>query len=728
LISAIQGSSAGVTQVGVDDRAALEGQIVIIEAIVTADFQGSMGLNGFFVQEEDADQDGDASTSEGIFIFDGALDGLDVNVGDLVRVTGTVQEFFGQTQIGASAIEIIASNQTLPTSTTVTLGSTGAILDAAGGFVANLEAFEGMLVTFENALTVTEMFNLDRFGEYRVSSDGRPEQFTQSNAPSVEGFAAHLADVAARTVVLDDGSGVQNPLALEIIDGNNGVLDAEDSFRMGDQLGDVTGVVAYGFNEFRLNDATGTYEQANPRPETPEDVGGNFKVASLNVLNYFTTIDTGVANSGPNDTLGARGADSVEEFERQAAKTVQAIIEIDADVLGLVELENDDDIAIADLVARVNAALGAEVYDFIATGDVGTDAITTGIIYKTASVEPLGGVAVLTEFDGESFVDPLGAGSPQNRPAVAQTFTHLASGETMTVAVNHLKSKGSSTGAPEDADQLDGQGASNATRTAAAEILADWLASDPTGTGAVNQLILGDLNAYAEEDPIRALEAAGFTDIAGALLGDDAYSFVFDGQIGTLDYILANGPAFEKVSGATEWHINADEADAIDYNLDFGRDPALFNGETAARNSDHDPVIVGFDLQPVDDRPFIFGTEGSDRLVAGPEGAIIDGGAGRDVYVGGAGADTFILSDGDGDQFRRFDASTDKLDISAWGAESFDELVIFDRPGGPDNRGLLITILHEESRNTAYHFEFGDRLSAADFTAENFIFADPLAA
>ena len=728
LISAIQGSSAGVTQVGVDDRAALEEQIVTIEAIVTADFQGSTGLNGFFVQEEDADQDGDATTSEGLFIFDGALEGLDVNVGDLVRVTGTVQEFFGQTQIGASAIEIIASNQMLPTTTVVTLGSTGAILDASGGFVVNLEAVEGMLVTFENALTIAEMFNLDRFGEYRVSSDGRPEQFTQSNAPSVEGFTAHLADVAARTVVLDDGSGVQNPLALEIIDGNNGVLDAEDSFRMGDQLTDVTGVVAYGFNEFRLNDATGTYTQANPRPETPEDVGGNFKVASLNVLNYFTTIDTGVANSGPNDTLGARGADSVAEFERQAAKTVQAIIEADADVLGLVELENDDDIAIADLVSRVNAALGSEVYDFIATGDVGADAITTGIIYKTASVEPLGGVAILTEFNGESFVDPLGAGSQQNRPAVAQTFTHLATGETMTVAVNHLKSMGSSTGAPEDADQLDGQGASNATRTAAAEILADWLASDPTGTGAVNQLILGDLNAYAQEDPIKALEAAGFTDIAGALLGDDAYSFVFDGQIGTLDYVLANGPAFEKVSGATEWHINADEADAIDYNLDFGRDPALFNGETAARNSDHDPVIVGFDLQPVDDRPFIFGTEGDDRLVAGPDGAIIDGGAGRDTFVAGAGADTFILEAGVREHVRRFDASMDKLDISAWGAEDFDELVIFDRPGGPNNSGLLITIMHAESRNFAYHFEFGDRLSAEDFTAENFIFADPLIA
>ena len=71
---------------------------------------------------------------------------------------------------------------------------------------------------------------------------------------------------------------------------------------------------------------------------------------------------------------------------------------------------------------------------------------------------------------------------------------------------------------------------------------------DPTGTGAENELILGDLNAYAQEDPIQALEAAGYTDVAGSVLGEESYSYVFDGQVGTLDYILANGPAFGQVA------------------------------------------------------------------------------------------------------------------------------------------------------------------------------------
>jgi predicted extracellular nuclease len=517
-----------------------------------------------------------------------------------------VGEFFGQTQITAGSISVTGTDA-LPTATAVDLGATGAILDASGNYVVNLEAVEGMLITIPEDLTISEMFNLDRFGEYRVSSEGRPFQFTQQNAPDVAGYDAHLQDVAARSLVLDDGSTEQNPFAIEVLDGNNGVLDANDSFRMGDTLTGVTGVVAYSFNEFRINDATGDYTETNQRPETPDAVGGDFKVASFNVLNFFTTLDTnpggfnGPNNSGPDDTLEPRGANSELELERQTTKLVNAIVEMDADVLGLVEIENDDDEAISALVDAVNAALGSEVYDFIPTGDAGSDAITNGLIYKTATATPVGDVAVLTEFNGQSFLDPLNSGGDLNRPAVTQTFEDVSSGAQVTVSVNHFKSKGSLSGLSADEDQGDGAGNNNATREAASVLLADWLASDPTGTGAENQLIIGDLNSYAEETPITTLEAAGFTDVAQAILGPDAYGYVFDGQIGTLDYILANGPAFEALEGATEWHINADEADAIDYNIDIvsgvTRDPAIFNGDTAARNSDHDPVIAGFTFE-----------------------------------------------------------------------------------------------------------------------------------
>ena len=290
LISEIQGTggTADFAQVGVDDVSALNGQLVTVEAIVTADFQdglfGSQGdLNGFYLQEQEIDYDFSDLSSEGIFIFDGSAPLVDVAIGDLVRVTGTVSEFFGQTQISATTVQVLASDQMIPTAVEVVFPTAGVMLDANGGYVANLEAYEGMLISIDQGMTVTEMFNLDRFGEYSVSADGQQVQFTQDNAPDVTGHDAHLKEVAASKLVLDDGASQQNPDLLEIIDGNDGVLTAADSFRMGDTISGATGVVAYSFNEFRLNDATGEYSETNARPESPEDIGGNFRVASLNV-------------------------------------------------------------------------------------------------------------------------------------------------------------------------------------------------------------------------------------------------------------------------------------------------------------------------------------------------------------------------------------------------------------------------------------------------------------
>ncbi|RLJ60170.1 putative extracellular nuclease [Litoreibacter meonggei] len=663
LISEIQGAggTGDLAEIGVDDRSALEGQIVTVRAIVTADFQdgllGSQGdLNGFYIQEEEIDYDFDDLSSEGIFIFDGSAPLVDVNIGDLVEITGTVGENFGQTQISATAVAVLETDQLAPTAVDVAFPTANVMQDSNGNYVANLEAYEGMLVNVAQDMTVSELFNLDRFGQYNVSADGRPVQFTQENDPDTAGFEQHLQDVAARTLVLDDGLSGQNPDQLNIIDGNDGILTAEDSFRMGDVISSIEGVVGYSFGEFRINAAEGVYEQSNPRPDTPEDIGGNFKVASLNVLNYFTTIDvTGATTDNGSDP---RGADTPEEFERQADKLVNAIVAIDADVLGLVELENDfagDTFAIKDIVDRVNAELGSEVYGFVDPGQefVGGDAISNGLIYKVQEVGLQGDMAILETFEGRDFIDPLGAGRGLNRPAIAQTFEDLDTGQTLTVSVNHLKSKGSLSGIDADEAQGDGQGNNNATRTEAASILADWMNSDPTGQGSSNSLILGDLNAYAREDPLTTLSDAGFTDLAAAELGEDAYSYVFDGQIGTLDYVLANDALADSVVGVTEWHVNSDEADALDYNLDFGRDPTLFDGDTAARNSDHDPVIVSFDFAPVynmiagtNRRDFLFGTEGRDQIDAMNGNDFVLAGGGDDLIFGGRGRDTIVAGDG----------------------------------------------------------------------------------
>ena len=641
-IHEIQGATdladeARIGRPGDADESPLLGEAVRVEGIVT---QVLPGLGGFFLQEEDADADADPATSEGVFVSDPA--GAAVAEGDLVTVEGTVAEVEGETRIAASTTAVGSQGNPLPAAVEIAFPTANVLIDADGDFVADLEPYEGMRVTIPEEMTITEFFQLDRFGTYRVSSEGRLEQFTQSNAPDVAGFTQHRIDNAKRQIVIDDGQDVQNPDTLFILDNDNNRLDAGDEIRMGDSYTGLTGVIAYGEDdqdgneepEFRLHTPDGTLRQNNPREAAPEDVGSDFTVTAFNVLNFFTTLDTFGVNEGIGpDAQDARGADTepfrargepgeTEEYDRQLSKLVEAITALGADIVGLVEIENDflpggaspdvadaqapRGIAIQALVDALNAELGAEIYDWVDPGSeaVGGDAIATGFLYDTTStgITPGSTVDVLTDADlaglGLDFGNPVFDGDGTSRAPIAASFTEIASGESLTVTVNHFKSKGSISPFGDNTATGDGQGNNNETRVQAATALDTWLDSDPTGAGNADVMILGDLNAYAEEDPVTFLEGEGYTDLAGAFLGADRASFVFDAQKGTLDYALANQSLAAKVTGATEWTINSPEADAFDYNLDFNRDPALFDGTTPYRSSDHDPILVGLALTP----------------------------------------------------------------------------------------------------------------------------------
>jgi hypothetical protein len=163
--------------------------------------------------------------------------------------------------------------------------------------------------------------------------------------------------------------------------------------------------------------------------------------------------------------------------------------------------------------------------------------------------------------------------------------------ERFTAVVNHFKSKscGGATGL--DLDQGDGQSCFNARRVAQAGALANVLDT----LDVPNPLVVGDLNAYSREDPVDTLEAAGFTGLSENYIPDDErYSFVFDGFSGELDHALASASLLDNVTGATIWHVNADEPLILDYNTEFNP-PALYQ-PNAFRSSDHDPLILGLDL------------------------------------------------------------------------------------------------------------------------------------
>jgi predicted extracellular nuclease len=593
LISQVQGSG---------ETTPCAGETVVIEGVVVGDYEGpAPNLRGFYVQEEDEDQDGDPTTSEGIFVFN--FDNNDVDLGDLVRVTGSAAEFQGQTQLGfPDEILTLGSRMTvIPTSVTIPF--------ASADF---LERYEGMLVTFPQTLYVTEFFQLGRFGEIVVSSEGKLAQPTNVVAPGAPANALQAANNLNRLKV-DDNLNNQNPDP--ILFGRGGdPLSASNTLRGGDTLTGAVGVLTYGWagnsaspNAYRLRvvgdlsdsglvagGVVPEFEAVNPRPTTAPEVGGSVEVASFNVLNYFLTLDTGGNLCGPiGFQQDCRGAESELELQRQRDKILAALIELDSDVLGLIEMENTTGVEpMADIVEGLNAALGAGTYDYVDTGTIGNDVIKVGLIYKPAAVTPMGSHAIL-----DSEVDP-GFDDEQNRPALAQTLVENESGEVFTVVVNHFKSKGSCPLTGPDADQGDGQSCWNATRLAAAEAMVDWLAGHPTGVADDDVLVAGDLNSYAMEDPIGVFEDAGYVNLVADFDGPDAYTFVFDGQWGYLDHSLASPSLFGQVTGTAVYHINADEPSVLDYNTNFkspGQIESLYAPDEF-RASDHDPVVVGLGL------------------------------------------------------------------------------------------------------------------------------------
>ncbi len=554
---------------------------VQVEGVVTSDLQDG-GFGGFYLQEEDADADGDPATSEGVFVY--APGGTDVDLGDRVRVTGTPTEYQGLTEIGSVRdVQRCAAGQLAD----VTPTEVGFPADRA-----DLEPLEGMRVSVPQRMTVTEVYGLGRYGEVALASGGRLMQPTAVAEPGAEAQAVQAAN-ERRRIVLDDGSSRQNldPTAYP-----QGGLSAGNTLRVGDSTTDLAGVMDYRFGDYRVQPGAEqvTFEATNPRPAGPDPVGGDVRVASFNVLNYFNGQPQGDFSDRAN-----RGADNQAELDRQTAKEVAAITRLDADVVGLMELENDPTDgtggppAVQELVDAINADGSAGTYTYVDTGVVGTDAIRVGLLYRPARVTPVGDFAILDHTVDPRFLDDY------NRPSLAQTFARTgdAAGDRFTVVVNHLKSKGSDCDAVGDPDTGDGAGNCDRTRTAAAQAVADWVASDPTGSGDPDALVIGDMNSYAQEEPIDAFKAAGFVDAVQQFVGDGAYSYVFDGQSGYLDHALAT-PGLD-VTGVTEWHINADEPTVLDYNLEFksAGQQQSFYAPDAYRASDHDPVLVGIDLE-----------------------------------------------------------------------------------------------------------------------------------
>ena len=271
------------------------------------------------------------------------------------------------------------------------------------------------------------------------------------------------------------------------------------------------------------------------------------------------------------------GPDSYAEHQKQRSKVSKALALINADIYGLVEIEQGQD-AIAEIAADLTKLTGRQ-FSYVNDGGSANGSYTkSGYVYCSQTVVPY-------------------ANFRQNQTGVMnrkymQCFQEKATGERFILSINHFKAK-SGYGSGDNADQGDGQGSFNADRVKEAKSVLSEYNYFRTFVNDEDILIMGDLNAYGKEDPIRALADGGMTDLHRYFHADSSYSYTYKNEAGYLDHALCNSTLLPQVTGMLGYHINSDERDSYTYDKD--------DDGTMFRYSDHDPVLVGLRLGKASD-------------------------------------------------------------------------------------------------------------------------------
>ena len=597
----------------------LDGQTVTTEGVVTAVYDEG-GKNGFFLQTAGSGgqpkNPGDAS--DGIFIYMNKRTDYP-KLGDSLQVTGSVSEYYSQTQIKVSSLSTLDEALEAPKAIEI---------DALPAGDEAREPYEGMLVR-PKSYTVTNNYTLNTHGDLGLApGDKAFRNPTDVIAPDKAKVAEMNAQQAAEVVYLDDGrtsnyfrTDTNTPLPY-IVTSDGGVK----SIRTGDQVTFQTDVVVdYSFDQWRfqpLQPITGkntaeelpiTWEDSRATSyNVPDTVEGDNTIGFFNVLNYFTSLgkdESGCrAHTDKDGTKVAtnycdvRGAYSQDAFQDQQAKIVTAINKLDTHVLGLSEIENgarvtgdvaQRDNALSNLVKELNKAAGENKWDYVKSpSELGTaeDFIRVGFIYQPAQVEPVG--------ESRIFDDP--AFTRMARQPLAQEFNTVNrdDDENFVAVVNHFKSKGSV--ANDDNATGDGQGNNANVRVAQAQALLDHMDKQDDWQE-LPTFLVGDFNAYTMENALNTLRGNGYT-LVHHEKDFPQESYQYNGQFGSLDHVFANEAAMALVQDSAVWNINGDESVAFEYSRrnynaqDFfgeGNDP-IYGYGNPFRSSDHDPVKVGF--------------------------------------------------------------------------------------------------------------------------------------
>ena len=623
-IAAIQGTGAATP---------LADQTVTTEGVVTASYPTG-DLNGFYIQTPGTDT---ADASDAVFVWGGSGGFTSYPaVGSSVKVTGQATEAFGATQVVANDAGVVSvaalgtvTPKTVIPGTDCALPGTaclaGTALDDAR------EVVEGELFQPTAPWTATDVYdggpyysngsNSTAFrGELGVVANSSkplvaPTEIIDAQASALVAERKKYND--AHRIILDDGSTWTYSTSV-----NNDKpfpwFTATHNVRVGSAITFPKPVIfTWGFNAWRIQpqgqlsgDPTGTINFSQTRPAAPQNVGGDVKLATFNVLNFFPTTGeefvasglgtctfytdragNNISNNSCNPS-GPRGAANAANLVRQRDKIVEAINTVDADIVSLEELENSvkfnkpRDFAINELVTALNADAGAGTWAAVPSAAVlpptsEQDVIRNGFIYQPANVKLVGDSVVLSDLSsaGEAFEDA--------REPLAQAFKQVGTpnSRAFAVIVNHFKSKGSGTADP------DGQGNANDRRVIQANALVTFADSFKTQRGISRVFLAGDFNAYSEEDPIQVLKTAGYANLESTSNPDEE-TYNFDGMVGSLDHVLANGPAAADVDAVDIWDINGYESVYYEY-ARFNTNVTNLYAPNPYRSSDHSPEIVG---------------------------------------------------------------------------------------------------------------------------------------
>jgi len=647
-IQEIQGS--GSTSPFISGYPFITSEDFYVQGVVSAVTGGL--TKGFYLQA--LDNDYDPNTSEGLFVHTN-LSSSEFKPGDVVCVKGKVQEYYNHTQLKAEADQWVKQGeQEAPVATDME------ILASDANFDQTLERYEGMLVStpYELDMRVTRNFGYDYAARRNnmVLAQGRVSmQPNQKFVPGSEEAQAQSQENAERRLIIESDQKAANgqipyypKFGRTDIDQNG---STEDYIRVDDTVVGLEGVITYSYGDYRLI-ATNEIDAYNivhndDRTEAPDLEEGDLRIATFNVLNYFNSPHGGDANQfGSN-----RGAKTIEEFELQQAKIVNAILRLDADIIGLMEIENNgfgEGAAIRQLVDQINLNIADKKkrYSFVAVDSnndgvtdemdsVGTDSITTGVIYRKKVVKlkknrviPMPSQQAPEVLDDEGKV--IEDGKNYQRDTLAPTFKVKGGKEKITVAVNHFKSKGSKCwedAAPveqggQGGKDADKQGSCENFRVAAAVALGDALAEIKG-----HKVILGDMNSYGMEDPMlvltdysaekygKTIKAARNTVIAGtpqfgdegavidhnygyinavAMIHPDSWSYSYNDEVGALDHLLISDSLKDYVVDATDWHINGGESTLFDYTDKYKGDMPKYADHFRA--SDHDPAVLELNI------------------------------------------------------------------------------------------------------------------------------------